>query len=251
MVLTEADELASQYPNEIRMLSAMLRLSNLGGLAVAECDDLDLRTRLIDYFRRRLAAEGIYVFNYEIGPKDTNLIRSLTELTDHSRFKNLELTGKYKSIAIFVYGIEKFDPDQREKFVKLLNFLKDRLAQIAQPIVIWGTSAFVNELARNANDFWSWKGHFFSFPSRSPASRITMHHDPNGAGQEANLSPLRRYLQRVLDDPDYAIWKELYLPLKAVRTSETVSPFPPRHTLTLAELRQLAPLFPTDRKSVV
>ncbi|MBI1878666.1 MAG: hypothetical protein HYR94_10660, partial [Chloroflexi bacterium] len=172
MISPEADEFASRFPDEIRMLLAMLRMSNLGGLAVAECDDLDLRARLIDYFRRRLDAEGIYVFNYEVGAKDTNLIRSLTELTDQARFKDLELTGKYKSIVFFVYGIEKFTNEQRATFVRLLNFLRDRLTMIAQPIVIWGASAFVTQLARNAPDFWSWKGHFFSFPSLKKKKKV-------------------------------------------------------------------------------
>src|SRR5690606_17128100 len=160
----------------------------------------------------------------------------------HARFKNLELTGKYKSIVIFVYGIEKFSDDQRSQFVRLLNFLRDRLTLIAQPIVIWGNSPFVTELARNAPDFWSWKGHFFSFPViSSNNSSNSVNAEPETA---TPITPTSRYLQRIIDDPDYAIWKDLYLPLKANRANEAVSPFPPRHTLTKAELRQLAPLFP-------
>ncbi len=245
MISPEADEFAARFPDEIRMLLAMLRMSNLGGLAVAECDDLDLRTRLIDYFRRRLETEGIYVFNYEVGAKDTNLIRSLTELTDQARFKNLELTGKYKSIVFFVYGIEKFTSEQRATFVRLLNFLRDRLTLIAQPIVIWGTSAFVTQLARNAPDFWSWKGHFFSFPSLNPpVNLVQARSDSEPIDLYGNLPPIRRYLRRVIEDPDYTVWKDLYVPLKAVRAAETITPFPARHTLTFEELKQLAPLFP-------
>lgn len=242
MISSNTDEFTSRYLDEIRLLLAMLRMSNLGGLAVAECGDLNLRARLIDYFRRRLEADGIYVFNFEVSAKDTNLIRSLTELTDHARFKNLELTGKYKSIVIFVYGIEKFNDEQRSQFVRLLNFLRDRLTLIAQPIVIWGNSLFVTELARNAPDFWSWKGHFFSFPA-TPTSSESDEISTDKTTQNA-LSPLHRYLRRIIEDPDYAIWKDLYLPLKASRANEAISPFPPRHTLTKAELRQLAPLFP-------
>ena len=239
MIAPHNDEFTTRFPDEIRMLLAMLRMSNLGGLAVAECGDLKLRSRLIDYFRRRLEAEGIYIFNFEVSSKDTNLIRSLTELTDHSRFKNLELTGKYKSIVIFVYGIEKFNDEQRGQFVRLLNFLRDRLTMIAQPIVIWGNAAFVTELARNAPDFWSWKGHFFTFP----ALPSTPEDNPEEA-PPLPISPIHRYLKRIVEDSDFAIWKELYLPLKANRANEAISPFPPRHTLTKAELRQLAPLFP-------
>ena len=168
MILPQTDEFASRFPDEIRTLLTMLRMGSLGGLAVAECDDLELRTRLFDYFRRRLEANNIYLFNYEVSAKDTNLVRSLTELTEHTRFKNLELTGKYQSIAIFVYGLERFEVEQRDQFVKLLNFLRDRFNMIAYPVVIWGASAFVADLARNAPDFWSWKGYFFSFPSTAP-----------------------------------------------------------------------------------
>ena len=46
MILPETDEFASRFPDEIRTLLTMLRMGNLGGLAVAECDDLDLRARL-------------------------------------------------------------------------------------------------------------------------------------------------------------------------------------------------------------
>jgi hypothetical protein len=168
MILPETDEFASRFPDEIRTLLTMLRMGDLGGLAVAECDDLDLRVRLFDYFRRRLDTNSIYLFNYEVSAKDTNLVRSLTELTEHPRFKNLELTGKYRSIAIFVYGIEKLDSEQRDQFVKLLNFLRDRLTIISQAIVIWGTSAFVCRLALDAPDFWCWKGLSFLFPSTNP-----------------------------------------------------------------------------------
>ncbi|MCB0224475.1 MAG: cyclic nucleotide-binding domain-containing protein, partial [Anaerolineae bacterium] len=240
MVLPKTDEFASRFPDEIRTLLATLRMGNLGSLAVAECDDLALQARLFDYFRRRLAADNIYLFSYEVGPKDTNLVRSLTELTDHPRFKNLELTGKYKSIAIFVYGLEKFNGEQRKQFVKLLNFLRDRFATILYPIVIWGTASFVSQLSRNAPDFWSWKGHFFRFPSDQPI---------DAKQQQSNtltpLSPIGAYTRQIAQDPDFQIWKELYLPLKANRVDETVTPFPTRHTLTYDELRQLAPLFPT------
>lgn len=240
MVLPKTDEFASRFPDEIRTLLATLRMGNLGGLAVTECDDFGLQARLFDYFRRRLEADNIYLFNYEVSPKDTNLVRSLTELTDHPRFKNLELTGKYKAIAIFVYGLEKFNTEQRNQFVKLLNFLRDRFSTIPYPIVIWGTAAFVSQLSRNAPDFWSWKGNFFRFPSNRPI-------DPqqDETDTQSSLTPIGGYIRQVIQDSDFQIWKELYLPLKANRVDETVTPFPTRHTLTYDELRQLAPLFPT------
>jgi CRP-like cAMP-binding protein len=242
-VFPKNDEFSARFPDEIRTLLATLRMGSLGGLAVAECDDLSLRARLFDYFRRRLETDHVYLFNYEVSGKETNLVRSLTELTDQPRFKNLELTGKYRAIAIFVYGLEKFNVDEREQFVKLLNFLRDRLSTIAYPIVIWGTSALVSQLARNAPDFWSWKGNFFSFHASEP---LTLTTDPVQASSlsPSEASPLVRYLHHISEDPDFQVWKELYLPLKATRADDTVTPFPARHTLTYEELRQIAPLFP-------
>jgi CRP-like cAMP-binding protein/tetratricopeptide (TPR) repeat protein len=245
MFLPEIDAFTTLFPDEIRALLAMVRMGNLGGLAVAECDDLDLRGRLFDYFRRRLETENIYLFNYEVSQKETNLVRTLVELSEHPRFKNLELTGKYRSTAIFVYGTEKFRYEQREHFVKLLNFLRDRLNTVPYPVVIWGSAAFVAQLARNAPDFWSWKGHSFKFPSVVVATQPKTDLLQDKAELYSNLSPMERYLRRILEDPDFRVWSELYLPLKAIRADETVAPVPQRHTLTLQELRQLAPIFPT------
>jgi CRP-like cAMP-binding protein/Flp pilus assembly protein TadD len=160
-------------------------------------------------------------------------------LTEQPRFKNLEFTGKFKSIVIFVYGIEKYSDAQEARFLYLLNFLRDAFNTIEQPVVIWGTSEFVTRLARSAPDFWSWKGMLFSFPSATA--------EPSGdeaaSGElekfRARLPPLVRYLQAVVEDPDYAVWHDLYLPLKAVRAADTLQLAHPRHTLTQDEMAQL------------
>jgi CRP-like cAMP-binding protein/Flp pilus assembly protein TadD len=55
----------------------------------------------------------------------------------------------------------------------------------------------------------------------------------------ARRSPLLRYLQNVLVDPDFAVWQDLYLPLRAVRAADTMKPVVPRHTLTEDEMTQL------------
>lgn len=55
----------------------------------------------------------------------------------------------------------------------------------------------------------------------------------------ARLSPLLLYLQEVLKDPDYAVWEDLYLPLRAVRAADTMKRVAPRHTLTKDEMAQL------------
>jgi CRP-like cAMP-binding protein/Flp pilus assembly protein TadD len=234
-----ADEFATRFPEQVRTMLAMLRMSDLGGLAVAECNDVELRRQLFVYFKDRLADEDIYLFPYEVSEKNLNLVQALRDLTEQPRFKNLEFTGKFKSIVIFVYGIEKYGDAQEAHFLYLLNFLRDAFTTIEQPVVIWGTSDFVTRLARSAPDFWSWKGMLFSFPSGLPDYSTDEPVNAQVGELRARLQPLPRYLQGVLEDPDYAVWKDLYLPLKAVRAADTPQFIAPRHTFTEEEMAQL------------
>jgi CRP-like cAMP-binding protein len=235
-----ADEFAGRFPQQIRTMLAMLKMSRLGGLAVAECDDFGLRRQLFDYFRERLADEDIYLYPYEVPEDNLNLVRALQELTEQPRFKNLELTGRYKAIVIFVYGIEKYNPEQEAQFLHLLNFLRDAINRVEPPIIIWGTEAFITHMAREAPDFWSWKGMVFSFPATEDDQPIT----DTDAGRQAmgmgNRAPvLQRYLQAVTADSDFAIWRDLYSPLKAVRANDATFAFSPRNTLTEEEILEL------------
>lgn len=227
-----SDEFAVRFPEQVRTMLAMLRMSGLGGLAVAECDEPDLREQLFSYFKDRLGDEDIYLYPYEVTPHDVNLARALRDLTQQPRFKNLEFTGKFKSIAVFVYGIEKFDQAHEGHFIHLLNFFRDAFKRIEQPVVIWGTTEFVTKLARSAPDFWSWKEMLFSFPSAATSSPASQPTNTNQQTRRAKAPPLLRYLQAVAEDPDYAVWKDLYLPLKAIRASRALQLAPTHDSLS-------------------
>lgn len=232
------NRLSTLFADEIRMIMATLKMSSLGGLSVAECENLDLQTQLFAYFRERLLDEQIYLYPFEIKDEQPNLVKGLSELTDQSRFKNLELTGKYKSIVIFVHGLEKLSDQSLDRFFQLLNFLRDRFTLIAQPVVIWAKPAFVTRMARSAPDFWNWKGSLFSFPSD------TVELAASKEIRSGKRPPLHRYLEALLQDPDHSIWNDLYLPLKAVRTSDSLHVPATRHTFTDEELAQLTTIFP-------
>lgn len=232
------NRLSTLFADEIRMMMATLRMSNMGGLSVAECENPELQARLFEYFRERLLAEQVFLFTFEVSREQLNLVKGLSELTDQSRFKNLELTGKYKSIVIFVHGIEKLTAQERDRFFQLLNFLRDRFTFIAQPVVLWAKPSFVTQMARSAPDFWNWKGTLFTFPSDSFEVAATQE------AQSGKRPPLQRYIDTLLEDPDYSIWADLYLPLKAIRTSDALHVPSARHTFTDEELAQLTAIFP-------
>lgn len=203
------DALEKRYSEQINLLLSMVRMSRLGGIATAECDDMELRERLFRYFEKRFREINIYLYPVEITGEDLNLVRVLRNLTDRSGFKELELLGKYENIVFFVYGLEKLTEEEQEKFLLWLNLFRDATTIIRQPIILWATSDFVDRMAREAPDFWTWKGMLFRFESL-----------PTGVLKRAKLPPLKRYLQGILEDPDFSIWNELYVPLKAVPLEE-------------------------------
>jgi len=209
------DPIEKRYPEQIKLLISMVRMSRLGGIATAECDDLELRERLFRYFEKRFREMNIYLYPVEITEEDLNLVRVLRNLTDRSGFKELELMGKYENIVFFVYGLEKLSEEQQEKFLLWLNLFRDATTIIRQPIVLWATSDFVDKMAKEAPDFWTWKGMLFRFESL-----------PTGAIKRAKLPPLKRYLQGILEDPDFSIWNELYVPLRAMPVAEAKIVFP-------------------------
>jgi len=236
-----ADEFATRYPEQVRALLATLRLSHLGGIFIAECDDLELRKKLFSYFRKRLTDENIYLYYFEVSDTDLNLVRTLRNLTDQPGFKNLELVGRYKHIVLFIYGLEKYDAEQRARFLHLLNFLRDAFTLIEQPVVIWAQSEFVTQFARQAPDFWNWKGAIFTFasPPASPAEAAD-----SELLLRAKLPPLPRYLHDILDDPEFFTWRDLYLPLQARRATEPTKQAFVRQPLSPDQLRVLAAYCP-------
>lgn len=199
------EDLAARYSDQISLLLNMIRLSRMGGIATVECDDIPLRKRLFQHFRQRLREANIYLYPVEIAEQDRNLVRLLRDLTERSGFKDLELIGRYENIALFAYGLEKFDAGQQEKFLASLNLFRDTTTVIKQPIIIWATNNFVSRMAREAPDFWSWKGMLFKFAGNGQESPV-----------ESRLPLPQRYLHDLLNDPDFAIWRDLYVPVRGL-----------------------------------
>ncbi len=197
------EELHARFPEQINLLINMIRLSRLGGIATVECDDIPLRKRLFRFFHNKLRESNIYLYPVEVNEHDLNLVRLLRDLTERSGFKDLELIGRYENIALFVYGLEKFDAEQQEQFLASLNLFRDTTTIIKQPIIIWATTKFVTRMARESPDFWSWKGMLFQFAGNG-----------HEAQTESQLPPLQRYLHGLMNDPDFAIWRDLYVPLR-------------------------------------
>jgi CRP-like cAMP-binding protein len=230
-----ADQLASRFPQQMRSLISLLQRARPGVLVVAECDDLELRRRIFAYFKERLAEQGIYAFPYQVAGDNLHLARALQDLVEQPRFRNLQVTGKFKSVAVFVFGLEAYDEAQLARFVYLLSSSQDTWSSIQPPVVLWSTSHLVARLADSLPGFWPREATLLSFVAPKP--------EPAPAGKQTTAvreeSPLVSYMRGVAQDPQYAVWHDLYLPLRAVRAADTMKLAPPRHTLTAEEMGQL------------
>jgi len=76
-----------------------------------------------------------------------------------------------------------------------------------------------------------------SLPLSQNTSEVSDHEETEQL--RSRVSPVARYLRAVTKDTDYAIWRDLYLPLRAVRAADPMKPVVPRHTLTSDEMAQL------------
>lgn len=193
-----------RHADQIALLTNMVALSRLGGIATVECDNIELRKKLFGVLAEELLKKDVYLYPVEVSNTDLNLIRFLRDLTDKSGFKDLELVGRYKNIALFVYGIEKYTEEQQETFLQFLNLFRDAATIIKQPVVIWATRHFIAKIAREAPDFWAWKGMTFQFESEGA-----------GSARDERLPGFQHYAHALSDDPDFAIWRDLYVPVRA------------------------------------
>lgn len=202
---TTRTALEAQFGHQIALLLKMIELSNLGGIATVECNNLQLRRRLFRYFDERLAERGILLYPLRVDRHDLNLVRVLRNITDQPGFKDLELLGRYRRIVFFVYGLEEYTPRQQKKFLEFLNLFRDATTIIKEPIIIWATTDFIARMASEAPDFWSWKGMLFTFDADTPLEF------------DEALLPVDQYLYNVARDPSIAVWSEVYVPLQLTR----------------------------------
>lgn len=234
-----ADELVTRFSQQVHTMMDMLQRDESSLPALAECDDMQLRREIFAYFKDRLADEDIRLLTYQVTENDLNLARALRDLIEAPRFKSLQTSSKFKSMAVFVFGIEKFDEAQLSRFFYLLNYSRDVFRSIEPPVIIWSTSDIIARFTHALPDSWRQQRLLVSFMDTPPLPGAQTQKIQEPKESPSNLPPLMRYLKAVADDPEYAAWRELYLPLKAVRAADTMKLTAPRHTLTLEEMAQL------------
>ena len=81
---------------------------------------------------------------------------------------NEQLNNQAEDAIIFLYGIDRVIPSQKEalrKYLQQLNWRRSALAAIKRPLVIWLPRYVIDNLAEYAPDFYDWYSNVYEFTS--------------------------------------------------------------------------------------
>lgn len=134
-------------------------------LLLAVCDHPDLRDRLIQHYENLLQTEGFATYRAKLNPKEPSLKETLAELVRY----NPPLQQGARSVVTVLGAAELFgvrlsdDKSEQEKFFFSLQWTREALREFEFPVVIWLSDPVATEVARQAEDFWSWRSGVFEF----------------------------------------------------------------------------------------
>jgi hypothetical protein len=111
-----------------------------------------------------LEGRGLYPI-FSVNWQDLSLRYALKQLIEHEP----ELQAGHPAV-VTVQGIETLlsvrldaPQSQQERFFGYLQWTREALRQFSFPVVLWMTGPVLIQLARQAPDFWSWRGGVFWF----------------------------------------------------------------------------------------
>ncbi len=234
------NQLEKTFAEQISTLIEYIKIIKRGCDTIVDCGDLDLQSHLFNYFRYYLGKEKIYLQTVEISNNKLNLFEHLSGLIKRPYFNDSISSDKHDRIVIFVHGLEKLSHAERRQFFYFLNQNRERIMRFEPPFVIWLQPIHVSQMSSSADIFWRAKNYLITFPSHLYLEKLGNRESDN------MIMPVDKYLNAILNDSNYTIWHELYLPLRAIRVADTIQTSM-RHALTDDELMQLSYVFPKTK----
>jgi tetratricopeptide (TPR) repeat protein len=174
-------ELETSNQRELRKLILSIK-ANAGrlDLLLAICDDRNLQHQLIQSYEKELQQQGITTYQTRLDIRQPSLKATLADLV--SRYSDLETSDRPSLVTVLgaseLLGVRLTeDKSEQEKFFFSLQWTREALREFRFPIVLWLSDTIATRLARQAPDFWSWRGGVFEFvriPTiRTQLDRIT------------------------------------------------------------------------------
>ncbi len=134
-------------------------------LLIAVCEDQALQAAMIQQDEQELQQQGVQTFRVFVNWQDPSLRYALEQLID--REPGLQAG---QPAVVTVQGVEALlsvrldaPQSQQERFFGYLQWTREALRRFSFPIVLWVTAPVLCQLARQAPDFWIWRGGVFWF----------------------------------------------------------------------------------------
>ena len=142
-------------------------------LLIAICDNRRYRDEVIQTYETELRAKGVRCDRIKVAQLQPSLKQSLETLVKKQSPAELD-----KLFMVTVLGASDLldlrlnqEKSPLETFLFSVQWTREALRSFQFPIVLWVTQRIAAELAKQAPDFWSWRGGVFEFfqPSDAPS----------------------------------------------------------------------------------
>ena len=188
-------------------------------LLIAICDHRRYRDELIETYETELRSKGVRCDRIKVAQLQPSLKQSLETLV-----KKQSPTELDKLFMVTVLGASDLldlrlnqEKSPLETFLFSVQWTREALRSFQFPIVLWVTERIAAELAKQAPDFWSWRGGVFEFiqPSDAPSFSQDVIIPEIPAPREDETLPNIAELQQEIDklkklEPDSPLLGSLY-----------------------------------------
>lgn len=157
------DGLINEQVQNLRRMSAHLRLSERGSLLIVSTPDVNADRAIAEELRLWVRDKvEVLEFTFQLEP--------LEQLSLSHQLRTLP--PPHNKSALFVFGLDELSPNARATCIDSLNWGRERLAWAGYSVVLWVRSKSVTDLAFKAPDFFSWRSGVFEFTlSPDPTER--------------------------------------------------------------------------------
>ena len=150
--------------NYDKLITALEASSGILNLLIAICDRLDIRDQIIDRYESEVSSV-LKPIRIRLDPQEPSLRMAVVRQAQID--PEIETEG---SVVLTVTGTEVLlslsqgsDRSEQDKFLGYLQWTREGMRQFHCPLVLWVSESLANKIAKDAPDFWSWRGGVFRF----------------------------------------------------------------------------------------
>lgn len=150
--------------NYDKLVTAIEASNDRLNLLIAVCDRLDIRDQIIDRYESEVRSM-LRPFRIQLDVQEPSLRRAIDRVVRSDPFFQAKNAAVLTVIGteVLLSLSEGSERSEQDKFLGYLQWTREGLRQFPYPIVLWVSEALVTKMAKDAPDFWSWRGGVFWF----------------------------------------------------------------------------------------